>query len=134
MGYIHPDSPLQGSMYNDVEYDLTDAIYFLEMEVGSSGTNTKLDFDSGAEAVVLALESGDFLEEIVLAEAEVIVDYSYINLNDNMKPAGYEDVKYTVTYKGEEIKEATDTIANKIFLLGSDTQGRDILTRILYGA
>lgn len=134
IAYIHPDSPLQGSMYNDVEYDLTDAIYFLEMEVGSSGTNTKLDFDSGAEAVVLALESGDFLEEIVLAEAEVIVDYSYINLNDNMKPAGYEDVKYTVTYKGEEIKEATDTIANKIFLLGSDTQGRDILTRILYGA
>jgi oligopeptide transport system permease protein len=126
-------------LINEEEYDLNDIVYFLDLTVidnyGEANANdARYDLDVGAEAVITALEETSYVEEIIFAESEVVVDFSYVALDSDEKPVGYEDVDYTLTYQGTENKYTTDTIANRTFLLGSDSQGRDLLTRILYGA
>ncbi|MDX9691635.1 MAG: ABC transporter permease [Acholeplasmataceae bacterium] len=60
----------------------------------------------------------------------VVIDYSY---KLTPKP-GFEDVKYSVTYDGVEYTETYKTLTNKLFPWGSDDLGRDVLTRVMYGA
>ncbi|MBI9010066.1 MAG: ABC transporter permease [Tenericutes bacterium] len=59
---------------------------------------------------------------------DIAIDYSY----RIYEPDG--EIDYTVTYQGETTTLPTDKIQNKTFLLGSDHLGRDILTRLMYGA
>jgi len=59
---------------------------------------------------------------------EIAIDFSYRALD----PEG--DIDYTVTYKGETVEHPTSTVWNKNYLLGTDSLGRDILTRLMYGA
>ncbi len=137
--YIHPDSPFQNVEFEGSPYDVNESGYFAELTLvdnygEANAEDAAYDFDHGAENLITALEDATFVEEIRFYGEEVIVDYSYGLMNDNMVPDGYEDVNLTIEYQGEENKYVTDTIHNKIFLLGSDTQGRDILTRVLYGA
>ncbi|MBU1141559.1 MAG: ABC transporter permease [Firmicutes bacterium] len=61
---------------------------------------------------------------------EVILDYSY-KLDPNLADEG---IDFSVTYKGIEYKEAYGTVANRMFPWGSDNFGRDVLTRVMYGA
>lgn len=60
----------------------------------------------------------------------VIVDFSY---KVEPKP-GFEDVKFSITYDGEEYTDLYKTVSNKLFPWGSDDLGRDVLTRVMYGA
>ncbi len=61
---------------------------------------------------------------------DVILDFSY-NLLPTKK--GY-DYNYTIEYDGEVLKYPTSTKWNKVYIFGTDSLGRDLLTRIMYGA
>jgi oligopeptide transport system permease protein len=59
----------------------------------------------------------------------VIADFSY--QTDPVKKL--EGIDYSLTYEGTEYKEAHDKVWNKTFLLGTDINGRDLLSRTMYG-
>jgi len=61
---------------------------------------------------------------------DVTLDFSY-NLLKNKQ--GY-DYDYTIEYEGTVHQYATGTKFNKTFPFGTDDLGRDLLTRVMYGA
>lgn len=61
--------------------------------------------------------------------AVVIGDFSY--QTDPLKAD--EDIEFSLTYNGVESKTPTDTVWNRTFLLGTDLNGRDLLSRVMYG-
>jgi len=61
---------------------------------------------------------------------EVVLDYSYKLDPDK----AFEGINFSITYQSIEYKEAYRTVANKMFPWGSDNFGRDVLTRVMYGA
>ncbi len=65
-----------------------------------------------------------------LGEEDVILDFSY-----NLLPTkqGY-DYDFTIEYDGEVAMQPTSTKWNKMYIFGTDSLGRDLLTRIMYGA
>lgn len=60
----------------------------------------------------------------------VKLDFSYNLLKDKQ---GY-DYDFTIEYKGVEYKYPTHKKFNRSFPFGTDDLGRDILTRVMYGA
>lgn len=60
----------------------------------------------------------------------VVIDFSY-----RVVPAKLNlGIDYTVTYKGLEETQPAFKVHNQTFLLGSDNLGRDVLTRVMFGA
>jgi len=79
----------------------------------------------------LDLVSRDFISRIYYYDyegEEIAIDYSY----RVYEPEG--DIDYTVTYNGQTTEQPTMSVGNKTFLFGSDHLGRDVLTRLMYGA
>ncbi len=60
----------------------------------------------------------------------VVIDFSYrvIPSKQNL------GIDYTVTYMGVEETQPAFKVHNQTFLLGSDNLGRDVLTRVMFGA
>lgn len=59
----------------------------------------------------------------------IILDYSY-----QTDPAkADEGILYSITYNGVENKSETTKVWNKTFVLGTDINGRDLLSRVMYG-
>lgn len=61
---------------------------------------------------------------------EVKLDFSYNVLKDKQ---GY-DYDFTIEYQGQVFKYPTKKVFNKLYIFGTDDLGRDILTRVMYGA
>lgn len=63
-------------------------------------------------------------------EEEVILDFSY-----NLLPTkqGY-DYDFTIEYNRQIVEQPIATKWNKVYIFGTDSLGRDLLTRIMYGA
>jgi oligopeptide transport system permease protein len=61
---------------------------------------------------------------------EIIIDYKLAAINKN-KP---NEPKFTLTINGESNEAADKTVWNKTYWFGTDTLGRDIFVRNLYGA
>ena len=61
---------------------------------------------------------------------QVILDYSY-KVREEL---AFEGINFSITYQGVEYKQPYKTVANQMFLWGSDALGRDVLTRVMYGA
>lgn len=61
---------------------------------------------------------------------EVILDYSY-KLDPDLADEG---IDFSITYKGVEEKGIDRTVSNRLFPWGTDRLGRDVLTRVMYGA
>jgi oligopeptide transport system permease protein len=59
---------------------------------------------------------------------DIVVDYSY-RARDND-----DGIDITVSYKGLTSEYPAKTVSNKTYRLGSDNLGRDLLTRVMYGA
>lgn len=85
------------------------------------------------EQLELNKDKKDLINKIYIydyQDEEIILDFSY-NLLPNKQ--GY-DYDYTIEYKGNVVTKAYDKKLNKTFPLGSDNLGRDLLTRVMYGA
>lgn len=60
----------------------------------------------------------------------IVLDYSY---KLERKEKGY-DYDFTLTYKENTVTYPTKTVINKKYPFGTDILGRDLLTRVMYGA
>ena len=61
---------------------------------------------------------------------ELILDYSYAAQKPADNPEG---IKFKLLLEGEEIKPF-DKVKNKEYFFGTDALGRDVLSRVIYGA
>ncbi len=61
---------------------------------------------------------------------EIALDYS-ASVGANK---GKFDYNYMVTLGNKTVKETSKNVANKLYLFGTDGLGRDLLTRVMYGA
>lgn len=61
-------------------------------------------------------------------DGEISLDYSNLVMDE---PVG--DYKYKISYGYAETTKAYRKVANKLFPLGTDGLGRDLLTRVMYG-
>ncbi len=87
--------------------------------------------DTGLLTGRLPLSRRDTINRIYYywyGDEEIGVDFSYRVLD----PDG--PIDYAILYKGATIEQPTDTVWNKAYLFGTDDIGRDILTRLMYGA
>lgn len=131
--------------YSDQSNDfknLPPRLEIFEVEEGinlylSSDYNMFLVLDNGKMDKKLKLDKRDPINKVYtyLLDAEnsdetVILDFSYNTLKDKQ---GY-DYNYTIEYKGEVFKYSTGTKFNLSFPFGTDDLGRDVLTRVMYGA
>ncbi len=81
----------------------------------------------------LPQENKDIINKVytyILDGEPVILDFSY-NLLPGKK--GY-DYDFTLEYKGNVTHDVYKTVLNKIYPFGTDSLGRDMLTRTMYGA
>ncbi|MBE0450393.1 MAG: ABC transporter permease [Clostridia bacterium] len=97
---------------------------FLVLENGKMDRKLKLDHRDAINKVYTYLLDAGNSEEVV------ILDFSYNTLKDKQ---GY-DYNFTIEYKGEIFKYTTGSKFNMSFPFGTDDLGRDILTRVMYGA
>jgi oligopeptide transport system permease protein len=65
-----------------------------------------------------------------MGDEEVILDFSYNLLPDKQ---GY-DYNYTIEFRGQVVTQPQTSKLNKMFPFGTDGLGRDLLTRVMYGA
>jgi oligopeptide transport system permease protein len=65
-----------------------------------------------------------------MGDEEVILDFSYNLLPDKQ---GY-DYNFTIEFRGQVVTEPQTSKLNKMFPFGTDGLGRDLLTRVMYGA
>ncbi|MBU1020745.1 MAG: ABC transporter permease [Firmicutes bacterium] len=137
--YIHPNSPFQGVLMEGEDFDIQSnqnltEIMLLDDPNATTPVPTLIEGRMGAAAVIDALEANNGVEYFVVGDPEIAVNFSYKLKDSEDRPAGYEDVLITVTYEGKELKEKTSTVSNSTYLWGTDSLGRDILTRVMYGA
>lgn len=65
-----------------------------------------------------------------MGDEEVILDFSYNLLPDKQ---GY-DYDFTIEFRGQVVTQPQTSKLNKMFPFGTDGLGRDLLTRVMYGA
>lgn len=65
-----------------------------------------------------------------MGDEEVILDFSYNLLPDKQ---GY-DYNFTIEFRGQVVTQPQTSKLNKMFPFGTDGLGRDLLTRVMYGA
>lgn len=70
------------------------------------------------------------VKKYTYGEGEILLDYSY-SVGENI---GKQDYDYTLTYQENTVKYAYKTVHNKAYPFGTDGLGRDLLTRVMYGA
>jgi len=138
--YIHPASPFINVFRKDELFDMySDDLTITELVLvddpnASAPSYIALDAGDGAQEIINQLELTDYTSEVILGGKVIEVNFSYKLMDENERPAGYEDVNIAVTYDGVENKFIYDKVSNSTYLWGSDMLGRDLLTRIMYGA
>jgi ABC-type dipeptide/oligopeptide/nickel transport system permease subunit len=149
VAYVHPDSPiLDGDLTIGVEPESLVGLVIDQFIFADTDTNPDIiDFYTiksqiGSTRVVLEMErivfstgelKGSLYSLSSLESERIILDYSLKSMDPEDRPAGYEDVEYIFTYKGEEVTELYGTVRNSAFPWGTDALGRDLLTRVMYG-
>jgi len=138
--YIHPASPFNDALRAGESFAMdSDNLTFTSLILVDDPTAdtpvlTALEIRDGAQEIVNQLQLNDYLSELVLGGEVIIVNFSYKLMDEGEHPAGYEDVIMTVTYNDIENKYIYDKVSNSTYLLGTDMLGRDMLTRVMYGA
>jgi oligopeptide transport system permease protein len=67
-------------------------------------------------------------------EGLVVDQFVFTDDISNPELADNYTIKSSRTYKGKETTKITDTFSNKTYPWGTDFLGRDVLTRVMYGA
>jgi ABC-type dipeptide/oligopeptide/nickel transport system permease subunit len=147
--YVHPDSPFtQGAITAGTEVDSLVGLMVEQFTFADTTTNVDIiDYytikgEVTAQYMIIAMEkiiysTGEYKGKLnavdTLAVDRIVLDYSLKSMNPEDRPAGFEDVEYIFTYKGETVTKIHDTLRNKAFPFGTDLLGRDLLTRVMYG-
>ncbi|MBU0997063.1 MAG: ABC transporter permease [Firmicutes bacterium] len=98
-------------------------------------------FLSAQYRLFIVTDSGEIIERLDQTDTDIVnriytydnhgepvyLDYSYRLIPDS-------EIDFKLTYKGVSTTEQYDKVWNTTFLLGSDNLGRDVLTRVMYGA
>ena len=138
--YIHPASPFNDVLREGEVFDMeSDNLTLTELILVDDPNATipvymNLDAGDGALEIVNQLESFDYVSEVLFGGEVITVNFSYKLMDEGEHPAGYEDVDMAVTYNGVENKYIYDKVSNSTYLFGTDMLGRDLLTRVMYGA
>lgn len=149
IAYIHPDSPfLDGELasFNDLDDwigttidriiltdNITDPDIPDDYSVKAERTAKFMVIDMEKEIILTDILKGK-LKSITLFDDFVTLDYSLKVLDPEERPEGQEDVEFVFTYKGETTNTVAMTVSNNQFKWGTDSLGRDVLTRVMYGA
>jgi len=149
IAYVHPDSPLNdGIIVNGVASDSLVGLIVNQFTMSDSITNPNLvdlftvKSTRKAQFMILDMDRLIFgttehsqIASVKLFTDELIsLDYSLKDLAPSDRPDGYEDVEYIFNYKGVETTQIYDTFKNNTYPWGTDYLGRDVLTRVMYGA
>lgn len=83
-----------------------------------------------------AANSNPYIKLFLLGDEEVAVDFSYtVESYEQKEEQAFEgDYGFTITYKDELIYKPHGTVMNRYYPFGTDGLGRDLLTRVMYGA
>ncbi|MCF7926893.1 MAG: ABC transporter permease [Candidatus Izimaplasma sp.] len=136
IAYIHPDSPLTSLSFEEADFELNDD-YLLDNVtfINPSGDADAISSDEGAEFLIEQFDTNTKIIDIRVSSSDIVsVDYSLKLVEPSERPEGMEDVIYQIEYKGNEVSEVYDTVRNQNNFLGTDHLGRDVLTRIIFGA
>lgn len=90
--------------------------------------------------LILVDEDGHLLERFERGEDLAAREYTY-TLEDNddisivakFTPTNTGETDYKILYDGEEFNDPDFKVWNKSFILGTDINGRDLLSRVMYG-
>ncbi|MFK5883712.1 MAG: ABC transporter permease [Candidatus Izemoplasma sp.] len=138
--FIHEDSPFSRLSFEGVEFDFNleeqtiSSIRFLHDETTIPMEFIRINSDDGAQEFIDQLEIESVIAQFVVHGEVLTMDYSYGLMEEAAKPAGYEGVDIEFMYRGEPITTTYDSVFNQTFIFGSDALGRDLLTRVMYGA
>lgn len=122
VGYSNIPPRIELMKAGDTYFYFNSAQYSLYTSTENGRLTAKLD--ESARDLVNQKFYFEYGEEIV------VLDYSY-----KLRPElADEGINYSITYKGVEYKELEGKVSNKLFPWGSDEFGRDVLTRVMYGA
>ena len=138
--YIHPASPFndllrEGETFDIESDDLTLTSILLVDDINAAiPVETSLGTSAGAQGIIDQLQINDYISEVIFDGKVIAVNFSYKLMDEGTRPAGYEDVNMSVTYDGVENKYVYDKVSNSTYLWGTDMLGRDMLTRVMYGA
>ncbi len=89
--------------------------------------------------IMKVAEDGTLLEKLPSVEDNMILKYKTYELNgkevklDFSKTNNGSEEKFRLSYDNKELN-VEKKVGNKLYLLGTDSLGRDLLTRTLYGA
>lgn len=152
--YVHPDSPFlagvqtNGTVTETIEGLVVDQFIFTD-DISNSelADNYTIKSDRTALFMILDMEKtlppneegirvlkGKLSHIKIFSEDILVLDFGLRGLPASEKPEGYEDVEYIITYKGVETTQIADTFNNQTYPWGTDFLGRDVLTRVMYGA
>lgn len=106
--------------------------------------DTYFYFNGVQYSLYTSTEDGRLTEKLDEASRDLINQKFYFRYGDELVTLDYsyklrpeladEGINYSITYKGIEYKEPEGKVGNKLFPWGSDEFGRDVLTRVMYGA
>lgn len=96
---------------------------------------------SGQYRLILVSEDGELIERLPQIGTDLIhriYTYEYnglpVEVDYSNRLLEQSDVDIVITYDGVTVDQPAKSVWNKTFLLGSDNLGRDVLTRVLFGA
>jgi oligopeptide transport system permease protein len=154
INYVHPDSPFlagnqtNGSVAETIEGLVVDQFVFTD-DISNPELADNYTIKSSRTALFMILDmektlppntegirelKGKLAHIKIFSEDILVLDFGLRGLDPSERPEGYEDVEYIITYKGKETTKITDTFSNKTYPWGTDFLGRDVLTRVMYGA
>ena len=152
--YVHPDSPFlagtqtSGTVTETIEGLVVDQFIFTD-DISNPELADNYTIKSARTALFMIIDmertlppNTDGVRELkgklshikIFSEDILVLDFGLRGLPASEKPEGYEDVEYIITYKGKETTQISDTFNNKTYPWGTDFLGRDVLTRVMYGA
>jgi ABC-type dipeptide/oligopeptide/nickel transport system permease subunit len=132
--YVHPNSPFNTATFEGEAFDITVADAFSEI-ILTDGTDTVsfTNEDDPAE-IIAALEANNEMVRF-RARGEIIsMDYGIGLKDESLKPAGYEEAHVIMNYQGNETFQVHKTVMNRLYPWGTDELGRNVLSRVMYGA
>ena len=132
--YIHPDSPFNNLTVDGETLDMSKVDAYSEIILSQDGIPVAFTNEDSAEEIVAGLEANDTLDRIVFRGEVIIMNYIYGLMDPEDRPEGYEDSNIGLEYKGVENHTIDDTVTNRLYPWGTDNLGRNLLTRVMYGA